>query len=173
MAEVIRDFPAAAVAGVEAIWTPERANLSPPMEHIHWDWALKSGFPFRFVAVVCRGRVEGMTAIYPGPKENEFKRPATAAYVSFLESAPWNLPEYPNGPQLKGVGTALLTEAVLLSHEMGEQGRVLLSALGQAENFYRKSGMTRLGTLHSSSLVYFEYTVAEAANFLAGQGVTI
>jgi hypothetical protein len=172
-AEVVRDFPEAALAVVESLWKPERAKLTPPMEHVLWDWTLKSGFPFRFVAVVWRGRVEGLAALYPGPRQSELTPTTTAAYVAFLETAPWNLRAYPGGPRLRGAGTALLTEAILLSHEMGQQGRVLLSALSQAEDFYRWSGMTELGPLHSSSLVYFEYTETQAANFLAAQGVTI
>lgn len=172
-AEVVRDFPDIALAVVESLWKPERAKFSPPMEHVHWDWVRKIGFPFRFVAVVCRGRVEGLAAVQPTPRQSELDPSTTAEYVAFLETAPWNLKEYPGGPQLRGAGTALLTEAIVLSHEMGQQGRVLLSALSQAEDFYRRSGMTELGPLHSSSLVYFEYTEAQAATFLASQGVTI
>lgn len=172
-AEVVRDFPEAALTVVESIWKPERAKLTRPMEHVNWDWALKSGFPFRFLAVVCRGQVEGLAAMSPIPRQSELTPSATAAYVAFLETAPWNLAAYPGGQRVRGAGTALLTEAILLSHEMGQQGRVLLSALSQAEDFYRRSGMTELGRLHSSGLVYFEYTETQAADLLAAQGVTI
>lgn len=94
-------------------------------------------------------------------------------YLAFLETAPWNLEEHPEGMRFAGAGSALLEEAGLISMARGLGGRVLLSALPQAEPFYRKRGMTELGPSSRHSLVYFEYTETQATAFLTSRGVTI
>jgi hypothetical protein len=63
-AEVIRDFPDALLVAAEAHWKPERAKLSPSLEHTHWDWGRKAGSPvYEVIAVVAGGQVEGLVAV--------------------------------------------------------------------------------------------------------------
>jgi len=171
---VLREFPDAALMVVESLWKPERSKLPNYAEHAHWDWIRKVGMPmFEFLAVVASGQVEGLAALARSPVPSKMTAGVGATYLMFLETAPWNLDEHPHGVRFAGVGSALLEEAVLISLDAGLGGRVQLTALPQAERFYRKRGMTELGPSSSSSLVYFEYTEAQAIAFLTSRGVTI
>jgi hypothetical protein len=171
-AEVVRDFPDAALAVVESAWAPERARLPAGVEHTHWDWVRKVGLPvFEFVAVVVNAQAEGLAAVTRSPVASKLAVGAQASYLMFIETAPWNLPEHPDGGRFGGVGSSLLEEVVLGSVAAGLDGRVLLSALPQAEEFYRKSGMTELGPESPGGLVYFEYTEVQAASFLTKRGL--
>ncbi len=171
-AEVIRDFPDAALAVVESLWTPERARLPASMDHTHWDWIRKIGLPaFEFLAVVAGGQVEGLATVARSPASSKLAPGVLVTYLAFLETAPWNLKGHPSGGRFRGVGEALLEEAVLLAHHHGNAGRVLLSSLAQAEDFYRRKGMTEIGT--TAGLVQFECTEAQAQAFLATRGATI
>jgi len=92
-------------------------------------------------------------------------------YVDFLEAAPWNLKASATAPRFKGVGTALLVDAVRLSIETGFGGDVGLHSLPQAEPFYTRCGMTRIGEDPDYyGLPYYEYTSSQAAEWLASIG---
>ena len=172
-AEVVRDFPDAVLPVVESLWKPERAKLPVGLQHTHWDWVQKVGMPvFEFVAVVANGQVEGLAAVARSAVPSRLAAGQMATYLMFLEAAPWNLKEHPGGRRFGGVGAALLEEAVLTSLSAGLGGRVHLSALPQAEEFYRKLGMTELGPTAPGGLVYFEYDESQATAFLTSRGTT-
>jgi hypothetical protein len=87
-------------------------------------------------------------------------------YVGFLESAPWNTRTLSNRPRFKAVGTTLMFAAVEISRENGWHGRLGLHSLPQAEEFYRRVGMTRLRTdPEHEGLAYYELTADTAALF--------
>lgn len=170
---MVRDFPDAALSVVESAWAPERARLPARVEHTHWDWVRKVGRPvFEFVAVVANAQVEGLAAVARSPVASKTAAGMQATYLMFIETAPWNLPEHPDGGRFGGVGSSLLEEVVLASLASGLGGRVLLNALPQAEAFYRNRGMTELGPESPGGLGYFEYTEAQAAGFLTQRGLT-
>ena len=65
----------------------------------------------------------------------------------------------------------LIAEAVRLSMEMGLGGLVGLHSLPQAEAFYARCRMTRVGTdPFYYDLTYFEYTGQQASDWLASIG---
>ncbi len=91
-------------------------------------------------------------------------------YVEYLEAAQWNRGA---GQLYKGVGTVMIAVAIQLSIEEGNQGRVGLYSLPQADSFYGDHcGMTDTGPDTSCDahfpLRYFEMTQAKAAIFLKG-----
>jgi hypothetical protein len=168
-AEVVIDFPDSRFPDVEAAWDAERHQLLSA-EHRHWDWLRKLGHPdYRYVAVTLGESVEGLMAVAKLPRPSRLTAGVQALYVEFIEVAPWNLPEHPNGRRFHGVGKALLAAACRVSAIDGCGGRTALSSLPQAEGFYRTCGMTECGTNYT--LVYFEYTEADAATFRAGVGI--
>jgi hypothetical protein len=92
-------------------------------------------------------------------------------YVDYVESAPWNLKGYADVPRFLGVGTILIAEAIRLSLEMGLEGRVGLHSLPQAEAFYAKCQMTRVGPDPAYyELTYFEYASQQATAWLTATG---
>lgn len=168
----MRDFPDSAFGDVERAWAPERARLPRTKQHTHWDWVRKIGWTaFRFLAVQVGNSVEGLVALKRHPTSSLLSPPDVAIEIAILETAPWNVDGHPDGVRYRGVGSVLMVEAVLISREAGLDGRVQLSALPQAEDWYRRRGMTEVGPQPPSGLVYFEYTQAQADALLTRTGV--
>jgi hypothetical protein len=168
-AEVIIDFPDARFPDVEAAWSAERRQLLSA-EHRNWDWLRKLGRPdYRYVAITLGPSVEGLMAVEKVPRPSQLTVGVSSLYVAFIEVAPWNLLAHPAGIRFRGTGKSLLAAACRMSHDDGLGGRVLLSALPQAESFYRACGMTECGPTYS--LVYFEYSDAAATSFRARVGI--
>jgi hypothetical protein len=121
------------------------------------------------VAVECDGEAQGLMAVLRMPRPARLD--GQLVYVDYLESAPWNLKGFADPPMFVGVGTVLIAEAVRLSLEMGFGGQVGLHSLPQAEAFYTRCRMTRLGPDSSYyDLTYFEYTGQQAADWLGSIG---
>jgi hypothetical protein len=95
-------------------------------------------------------------------------------YVEYLEVAPWNRRAVTNAPRYKGVGTVLMAAAIQLSLDEGNNGRIGLHSLPQADTFYRDvCQMTDLGpdaTYPSYPLRYFEMTAEQASAFMQEKG---
>jgi len=175
-ATVIRDMPWARLEEIESIWKPSREQFGQAFfhqtgrvsEHGHWDWRnkvrLEESGRYRLVAIECRGEVQGLMTVSAQPRPaaaiNADKAPLL--YVDFLENAPWNLKGTATPRRFRGVGVALITEAVEISKDAGWSGRIGLHSLPQAEWFYKKEcKMTPIDNPDSSypELVYYEYTV--------------
>lgn len=151
-ASIYQGYPAPELEAIEASWAEEREMAAvrglAPLEHAHWDWRNKADSVeagrHMLVAIECDGKVQGLMAVLRLP------RPARlgdgyVVYVDYLEAAPWNLKSSADSPRFLGVGTVLIAEAVRISVEEGFEGRVGLHSLPQAEAFYDKCRMTRLG----------------------------
>jgi hypothetical protein len=170
--ELVRDFPDTSFPDVERLWSPERLRLPLHAQHSHWNWVRKMGTTsFQFLAVRVGGSVEGLAAVWRNPHPSLLTTTAHAVELAILEGAPWNVDGHPDGIRYQGVGTALLIETVLISREAGHAGRLRLSALPQAEDWYRRRGMTEVGSQYPGGLVYFEYTQTQADSLLARYGV--
>lgn len=167
---------------VEASWADARERAVTegrtmgfaPLEHSHWDWrrkadSMEAGHHV-LVAVEVDTEVQGLMAVLQRP------RPARLGdgyviYVDFLESAPWNLKSFVELPRYLGVGTVLMSEAVRMSVQAGTEGRVGLHFLPQAEGFYEKCKLTRVGEDPTYyDLVYFEYHGRDAMDWLVSIG---
>lgn len=145
-------------------------------QHGHWDWRNKttncSGqLSYQSFAIECAGMTQGLMIV------NTIKRCRISSqvnkhlvYVEYVEAAPWNRNSSPTRPQFKGVGTVLIAAAIQLSIDEGNQGRIGLHSLPQADTFYgNRCGMTDLGpdaSYPKFPLRYFEMTEAQAASFL-------
>lgn len=175
---------------VERVWGPERLRVLgellgrgvPRPEHpesLHWDWGRKaselklleaSGF-----AIVCQEEWQGAMLVRTASHFAAARsRPRQAARLRGLHrSGPMELanPGAWPGEPLPGCGSLLFREAVLESMRQGFHGRLGLHALPQAESFYERVGMTRVGPDPSKqNLVYFEFTREQAGRFLDDGG---
>ena len=157
----------------EQHWKPMIAARK--VQHGHWNWRAKMAtlsqtLSYQSFAVECAGKAQGLMIV------NTIKRCRISSqankhlvYVEYLEAAPWNQGLH---PLYKGVGKVLLAAAIQLSIDEGNQGRVGLHSLPQADTFYKdRCGMTDLGPDASYSncpLRYFEMTEAQASSYLKG-----
>jgi GNAT superfamily N-acetyltransferase len=139
----------------------------------HWNWAQKTArvqglLAFRGFSLVAQGATQGLVQVdltKSGREPSHAGKPLV--YIDYLEVAPWNRPELGVTPRLRGVGTALVTAVVALSEEEGFKGRIGLHSLPQADDFYRRRGMTDLGQDKAyQNLRYFEMTAEQARAFL-------
>jgi len=122
------------------------------------------------VAVECAGETQGIMALLRTPRPAQLGN-GQVVYVDYVESAPWNLKGSAVTPRFLGVGTILIAEAVRLSLEMGLGGRVGLHSLPQAEAFYTRCQMIKVGPDHSYyDLIYFEYTGQQAIAWVTSIG---
>jgi hypothetical protein len=143
----------------------------------HWRWDRKVAemaglLGFQGFSVTCAGLTQGLMRVdltKSARLPNEIGKPVV--YVEYLEVAPWNRLDCVPVRKYKGVGIALLTEAVVLSEAEGFKGRIGLHSLPQSDGFYRDQGMTDLGPdqhVHGH-LRYFEFSADDAAQFLKGE----
>lgn len=139
----------------------------------HWNWADKTAkvqglIAFRGFSVVAQGVTQGLAQVdlnQTGREPGQTGRPIV--YLDYVEVAPWNRPEFGSPPRLRGVGSALIAAAIALSEDEGFKGRIGLHSLPQADDFYRKIGMTDLGPDPAyQKLRYFEMTAEQARAFL-------
>ncbi|MGY4408047.1 GNAT family N-acetyltransferase [Bradyrhizobium sp. USDA 3315] len=138
----------------------------------HWNWAQKTArvqglLAFRGFSIIAQGETQALAQVdlTKACRESN-QRGKPLVYLDYLEVAPWNRPDLGNVPRLRGVGTALITAAVALSEDEGFKGRLGLHSLPQADNFYRKIGMTDLGQDAAyQNLRYFEMTSEQARAF--------
>jgi GNAT superfamily N-acetyltransferase len=139
----------------------------------HWDWRQKTArvqglLAFRGFCIVAQGVTQGLAQVdLTKPARATIQAGKPLVYIDYLEVAPWNRPELGKAPRLRGVGSALLSAAVALSFDEGFRGRTGLHSLPQADDFYRRCGMTELGPDPAyQNLRYFEMTADQARAFL-------
>lgn len=154
-AVLVTDAPPRLVHAAEFTWGPQRRALASLrqavgqyVEHGHWDWTNKlspaTAGMWKFACVLTGTEAQGLMATRIKHRPGRLAGGRPVLYVDFLEVAPWNSRDlmFPLSPRFSGVGTVLLTQAVRASDEAGLAGRVGLSALPQAVEFYKARGMT-------------------------------
>jgi hypothetical protein len=162
----------AVVAKIQEL-VSNRVPRSQWPQSLHWDWAQKTArvqglLAFRGFSIVAQGVTQGLAQVNLTKSARE---PSQAGkplvYVEYLEVAPWNRPELGAASRLRGLGSSLMTAAIVLSAEEGFKGRVGLHSLPHADDFYCRCGMTDLGPDAAyQNLRYFEMTAEQARAFL-------
>jgi hypothetical protein len=183
-ATIIRRFPPARLPEVETAWSPARLELAmavqasgSDLESSHWNWKFKVERVERgelaLFAVECEGAIQGLMASPTRPRPAVLTPRESVVYIDYLEAAPWNLHAPGRLRRFGGVGSALITEAIIMSMELGFHGRVGLHSLPQAERFYFENcRMRRIGTDPAYyDLVYFKYTEEAGTAFLVAEGM--
>lgn len=184
-AELYRDYPPAGLEIIESQWAKAREEAAAagsvaglaPLEHSHWDWRTKADSVeagrHMLVAIECGGEPQGVMAVLRTPRPAKLSTDGVV-YVDYVESAPWNIKRAAMPPRFLGVGTLLIAEAVRLSLEMGLAGRVGLHSLPQAEAFYGRCGMTRIGPDPDYyDLTYFEFAGQPAQDWMTSIGESL
>ncbi len=184
-ASVYQDYFARELEEVEANWAKARekavqrgqaAGLAQ-LEHAHRDWRNKADSVeaghHMLVAVELDGEIQGLMAVLRLPRRAR-QGDGHIVYVDYVESAPWNLKGSMFPPRFLGVGTVMMAEAIRISVAAGFDGRVGLHSLPQAEAFYDKCRMTRLGEdTNYYDLVYYEYQSRHGIDWLTSIGESL
>lgn len=144
------------------------------VEDAHWLWAEKvrdrAGLlQWVSYALRCGGRTQGLMFLdmlkrCRLPSQHDLH----LVYIDLVATAPWNRPGLTPEPLYRGVGGALITEAILHSRDEGFGGRIGLHSLPKAEKYYLEQlRMEPLGPdPNYYGLTYFEMTTERATEFL-------
>lgn len=140
----------------------------------HWNWRQKvlniqGLLGNKGASVTCQGVTQGLMLVdltRAARLPDAVGKPMV--YVDYLEVAPWNWSGFSQSQRYKGVGLALMTDAVMLSDVEGFKGRLGLHSLPQSEKFYRdRCKMTDLGPDAAyGNLRYFEMNAEQAQAFI-------
>jgi len=149
------------------LWLDWHSQMPADAENGHWRWdqyiLLAEMFPQELAcfALVAEGAIQGLMLLEL-KHINDLGEPDIHGLR--LSAAPWNREA---GRRYKGIGTMLLMRAVLLSVEIGFEGRFWLEALPGAEDFYRHIGMLELPERDpESGLKQFKLDTQTARAFL-------
>lgn len=191
LAEILTPIGAVDLACYESDWKPvldgkidelKRAGqhtreqvAKHNVEDAHWEWPAKSKdrsgqLQWNSFAIRCNGSTQGLmfvNLVYTCRLDSQLNK--HMVYVDLLSTAPWNRPRLSPQPLYRGVGGALISEAIRLSEAEEWGGRIGLHALPGAEQFYRDDWkMVSLGPdPNYSNLHYFEMTTERATEFLS------
>lgn len=136
----------------------------------YWQWPAKvrdraGELQWASYALRCGGDTQGlmfMNLVYKCRLPQQLKQ--HMVYVDLVSTAPWNRPRLMPNPLYGGVGTILVTEAIIRSLTEGYKGRIGLHSLPGAESLYQqKFKMDCLGPDPAyDDLLYFEMTPQQA-----------
>jgi len=183
-AQLIERIDSSYAWAVDDIWqeyiavaqSEAQKNGSPDAfsEHGHWNWHAKVSASSHLLscptlAVECDGQTQGLMLLITDGHFSylpaQIGKPLV--YVSYLATAPWNLPAVTASTVYRGVGTVLIRAAILTSLDLGFKGRVGLHSLPQSEKFYDCHGFVCMGNdAEKQNLKYYELSPEGAAEFL-------
>jgi hypothetical protein len=141
----------------------------------HWHWAEKAvdastSMADETYAIECAGETQGLMLVTSAAFARlDIQRGREIVYIELIATAPWNRPRLvKKEARYKGVGRALIAEAMNLSYQLEFNGRLGLHSLPQSQSWYRDvAKFTDLGYDDEKRMQYFEVTEAQAAAFLA------
>jgi hypothetical protein len=149
----------------------------------HWNWKGKHEERRNDVQQPCYvlevlGSTEGLIFLQLGEEHVcrlNSNAGASLVYVDLLATAPWNRSHPAGRPKrFRGIGSALLAQAVQRSRIAGWAGRIGLHALAGSEAFYRNVGLTALARdAHKENMLYFEATPESAVQVLTRAGIEV
>ena len=164
---------------VDREWSRRQAIYSAGFDErddAHWRWGSfvrrlrkKRGIARCGAIQTPDGQVQG-AIIYRRDGASFLEHGSSCLYVEYLAAAPWNRGDCTPSRRYHGVGEALLTLAILQSYDWGYEGRVTLSSLRGALNFYKKYDFVETGP-GDGRTICCELTPARAVDHLEERGL--
>jgi len=139
--------PDLAAAGLDDRWwnRPPGSTEGQGEEDADWNWkdlATEANGTDYWEAIALQtssGALQG-AMVYRVDAKSVLVPGVGAVFVENLATAPWNRKRVTSRPEYGGVGPELLCQAVHHSHVLGFKGRVLLTSLPGAVDFYEGRG---------------------------------
>ena len=128
----------------DAALAKRRAAHAKPPEHAHWNWEVllrnRSGLlAYAGYAVECDDMTQGLILLdLTGTARLPSQVGKPLVLVEYLETAPWNNPDFQQPKRFGGVGTHLMRAAFERSIDEGFRGRIGLKSLPQAPGGHLK-----------------------------------
>jgi len=185
-AQLYRELDEKNFADFEQLWRPmleaRRAEFESwaaaaegDAQDSHWHWAEKAvdastSMADETYALECAGETQGLMLVTSAAfAKLDIQCGREIVYIDLIATAPWNRPRLvKKAARYKGVGRALIAEAINLSYQLEFNGRLGLHSLPQSQSWYRDvAKFTDLGYDDEKRMQYFEVSEAQAAAFLS------
>lgn len=150
----------------DLIWQAVLLEFEEPDARLSWRFKQQladRNANYECYALECEELTQGLLMLETQNRWSEFDRGQRLVYVEVIMTAPWNRVSIQRPPELRGVGTALMSFTQQRSRDLGYKGCVGLQSLPEAVSFYERMGMMRL-ELEPEDIVdageklpYFEY----------------
>ena len=141
---------------IELSWKPLLKNNNYWDKDLDFSKYLQENPHLKFYALECNLVTQGIICLHPNcPSRLESGK--KLVYVNILTVAPWNRVDIQSSQQYKGIGTNLITFAVIFSMNLGFEGRIGLHSVKQAVGFYKKLYFIDLGhDINENNFQYLE-----------------
>ncbi|WP_413173943.1 hypothetical protein [Anabaena azotica] len=147
---------------IEFTWKPLLKNNNCWDKDLEFRKYLKEKPFLNFYVLEYNLVAQGVIVLYPN-YESRLALGQNIIYVNLLTVAPWNRLDLKQTPDYKGIGTTLITFAVIHSMNLGFEGRIGLHSVKESEYFYEKMNFINLGyDKNCCNLKYLELPTDEA-----------
>jgi len=176
-ARFIQLTPELAAAGLDDRWwnNPPGSTDGQSEEDAEWNWeqlSIEANGMDYWEAIALQtssGALQG-AMVYRADAKSVLEPDSGAVFVENLATAPWNRKRVIAAPENGGVGPELLCQAVHHSHLLGFNGRVLLTSLPGAVEFYEGRGFVNTGRI-IDDLPLYELPKDAARKWLIEKGL--
>ncbi|MFO5438523.1 MAG: hypothetical protein ACLBM4_07605, partial [Dolichospermum sp.] len=146
----------------ELSWKPELKNHDCWDKNLDFSKYLHEKTHLKFYVLEYRLVTQGVIGLHLGYC-SRLELGENLVYVSILTVAPWNRIDINSLPKYKGIGTTLITFAIIFSMNLGFEGKIGLHSVKKAEEFYKKLGFIDLGNdINYKNFKYLELSADNA-----------
>ncbi|MFM6010328.1 MAG: hypothetical protein ACKO99_06730 [Dolichospermum sp.] len=147
---------------IELSWKPELKNHDCWDKNLDFSKYLQSKTYLKFYVLEYKLVTQGIIGLHLSYC-SRLELGENLVYVSILTVAPWNRIEINSLPKYKGIGTNLITFAIIFSMNLGFAGKIGLHSVKKAEDFYKKLGFIDLGNdINYKNYKYLELSADNA-----------
>lgn len=147
---------------IELFWKPELKNHDCWDKNLDFSKYLHEKTYLQFYVLEYQLIVQGVIGLHSGYC-SRLELGENLVYVSILTVAPWNRIDINSLPKYKGIGTTLITFAIIFSMNLGFEGKIGLHSVKKAEEFYKKLGFIDLGNdINYKNFKYLELSADNA-----------
>ncbi|OBQ40164.1 MAG: hypothetical protein AN487_02410 [Anabaena sp. CRKS33] len=147
---------------IELSWKPELKNHDCWDKNLDFSKYLQEKTYLQFYVLEYKLVTQGIIGLHSGYC-SRLELGENLVYVSILTVAPWNRIDINSLPKYKGIGTTLITFAIIFSMNLGFEGKIGLHSVKKAEEFYKKLGFIDLGNdINYKNFKYLELSADNA-----------
>ncbi|MEH2246367.1 hypothetical protein [Nostoc sp.] len=131
---------------IETIWKPQLQKEKWWDKNFNINKYLNLPETYEVYVLECDSVAQGIIVLQINKCPCRLELGKNLVYLNLLNVAPWNRVSLQGTRNYKGVGTVLLTFAILRSINLGFQGRIALNSLKSSESFYQKLPFVHVGS---------------------------
>ncbi len=123
---------------IELTWKPQLKTENCWDKDLDISRYLNEPKKYEVYLLECDSMAQGIIALNIAKYPSRLEVGKNLVYLNLLSVAPWNRVSRQGIRNYTGVGTSLLTFAILRSINLGFQGRIALHSIKEAESFFQR-----------------------------------